>query len=207
MHKSTAILILIIILMVPSTVGARSLLNVSLGFGATYSPKELDDISLGFQDPDNWMFSGELSARFAFLQGQAMVYPITCSNEEQGVLLVGMGSMSLPVLGSLLALEFGAGPSVTYMPTSSSSPRSSYYELANEVYADTEEKTFTEAMFASPVYLQIGLGSEVGPVGLRIRWLMESSSTLGSVFTSSEWWGMFAIDKASLSLALSLKMF
>jgi hypothetical protein len=193
--------------MVPSTVGARSLLNVSLGFGATYSPKELDDISLGFQDPDNWLFSGELSARFAFLQGQAMVYPITCSNDtQQGVLLVGMGSMSLPVLGSLLALEFGAGPSVTYMPTSSSNSRSQY-ELANGVCADTEEKTFTEAMFASPVYLQIGLGSEVGPVGLRIRWLMESSATLGSVFTSSEWWGMFAIDKASLSLALSLKMF
>ncbi len=206
MHKSTLILILIMILMVPSAIGARSLLNVSLGFGATYSPEEAGDISLGFQDPDNWMFSGELSARLAFMQGQAMVYPITCSDDAQGVLLIGMGSLSLPVLGSVLALEFGAGPSVTYMPTSSSSSRS-YYELANGERADAEEKTFTEAMFASPVYLQIGLGSEVGPVGLRVRYLMESSATLGSVFTSSQWWGIFAIDKASLSLALALKMF
>nr|WP_321262870.1 hypothetical protein [uncultured Sphaerochaeta sp.] len=206
MRKSSLILIFIMILMVPSAIGARSLLNVSLGFGATYSPEEAGDISLGFQDPDNWMFSGELSARLAFLQGQAMVYPITCSDDAQGVLLIGMGSVSLPVLGSVLALEFGAGPSVTYMPTSSSSSRS-FYELANGERADAEEKTFTEAMFESPVFLQIGLGSEVGPVGIRARWLMESSATLGSVFNSNQWWGIFAVDKASLSLALALKMF
>jgi hypothetical protein len=205
MHKSTFMLILIMILVVPFAIGARSLLNVSLGFGATYSPEEASDFTLGFKDPDNWMFSGELSARFAFLQGQAMVYPITCSDDAQGVLLIGMGSMSLPVLGSLLALEFGAGPSVTYMPTSSSSSRS-YYELANGV-VPAGEKTFTEAMFASPVYLQIGLGSEVGPVSIRARWLMESEVTLDSLFNSSEWWGMFAVNKASLSLALALKMF
>nr|WP_321305187.1 hypothetical protein [uncultured Sphaerochaeta sp.] len=206
MRKSSLILIIIMILMVPSSIGARSLLNVSLGFGATYSPEEAGDISLGFQDPDNWMFSGELSARLAFLQGQAMVYPITCSDDAQGVLLIGMGSVSLPVLGSVLALEFGAGPSVTYMPTSSSSSRS-FYELANGERADAEEKTFTEAMYESPVYLQIGLGSEVGPLGLRARILMESEATLGSVFNSSQWWGIFAVDKASLSLALALKMF
>jgi len=206
MRKSSLILIIIMILMVPSAIGARSLLNVSLGFGATYSPEEAGDISLGFQDPDNWMFSGELSARLAFLQGQAMVYPITCSDDAQGVLLIGMGSVSLPVLGSVLALEFGAGPSVTYMPTSSSSSRS-FYELANGERADAEEKTFTEAMYESPVYLQIGLGSEVGPLGLRARILMESEATLGSVFNSSQWWGIFAVDKASLSLALALKMF
>nr|WP_319474277.1 hypothetical protein [uncultured Sphaerochaeta sp.] len=206
MRKSSLILIFIMILMVPSSIGARSLLNVSLGFGATYSPEEAGDITLGFKDPDNWMFSGELSARLAFLQGQAMVYPITCSNDAQGVLLIGMGSVSLPVLGSVLALEFGAGPSVTYMPTSSSSPRA-FYELADGERADAEDKSFSEAMFESPVYLQIGLGSEVGPVGIRARWLMESSATLGSVFTSSQWWGIFAVDKASLSLALALKMF
>jgi hypothetical protein len=206
MRKSTLILILIMILMVPSAIGARSLLNVSLGFGATYSLEEAGDISLGFKNPDNWMFSGELSARLGFLQGQAMVYPITCSDDAQGVLLIGMGSVSLPVLGPVLALEFGAGPSVTYMPTSSSSQRS-FYELADGEHADAEEKTFSEAMFESPVYLQIGLGSEVGPVGIRARWLMESEATLGSVYTSSQWWEIFAIDKAFLSLALTLKMF
>lgn len=206
MRKSSLILIFIMILMVPSAIGARSLLNVSLGFGATYSPEEAGDISLGFKDPDNWMFSGELSARLAFLQGQAMVYPITCSDDAQGVLLIGMGSVSLPVLGSVLALEFGAGPSVTYMPTSSSSQRS-FYELADGERADAEEKTFSEAMFESPVYLQIGLGSEVGPLGLRARILMESKATLGSVVNTSQWWGIFAVDKASLSLALALKMF
>jgi hypothetical protein len=36
---------------------------------------------------------------------------------------------------------------------------------------------------------------------------MESEATLGSVYTSSQWWEIFAIDKAFLSLALTLKMF
>ncbi len=199
-------LILVMLLMIPASLTARSLLNVSLGVGATYSPEQDSDISIGFEDPDNWMFSGELSARIAFLQGQAMVYPVTCADDAQGVLLIGMGSISLPVLGSLLAVEVGAGPSVTYMPTSSDESRS-FYELANGTHADAEDKTFTEAMFESPLYLQIGVGSEIGPVGLKVRYLLESSATLGSVLTSSEWWGAFAVDKASLSLALALKMF
>ncbi|MGE4454165.1 MAG: hypothetical protein AB7D92_06480 [Sphaerochaeta sp.] len=199
-------LTLVILLMIPATLTARSLLNVSLGVGATYSPEQDSDISIGFEDPDNWMFSGEISARLAFLQGQAMVYPVTCADDAQGVLLIGMGSFSLPVVGSLLAVEVGAGPSVTYMPTSSDESRS-FYELANGTHADAEEKTFTEAMLESPLYLQIGVGSEIGPVGLKVRYLLKSSETLGSVLSSSEWWGAFAVDKASLSLALALKMF
>ncbi|MGH0052079.1 MAG: hypothetical protein ACQ5SW_01645 [Sphaerochaetaceae bacterium] len=206
MRKSTLILVIIMILMVPASIGARSLLDISLGFGATYTPVETGDLSLGFRNPDNWMFSGELGIRFAFVQGQAMVFPVTCNDDAQGVLLIGMGSVSLPVLGSVLALEFGAGPSVTYMPTSSESSRA-FYELADGQKADADEKSFAEAMWESPVYFQIGFGSEIGPVGIKLRYLMESEATLDSVFNARQWWDLFTVDKASLSLALALKMF
>ena len=206
MRNKITTLLVIIMIMLPVSVGARSLVNVSLGFGATYAPREPMDFSEGINNPDNYLFSGELSARLAFLQAQALVFPMTCENEEQGVLLVGLSSVSLPVLGSLLAVEFGGGVGVTYIPTTEEGSRS-YYELADGSKADAQSKDFGQAVWESPFYLQVGLGTELGPIGIKIRYLMQSRTSFGSVFSSDAWWGVFAVEKGMLSLALSLKMF
>ena len=120
--------------------------------------------------------------------------------------MLGMGSLSIPAIGSLVAVEVGGGVGVTYVPSSSDSSRS-YYELANGTQADASQKSFTDAVLASPMYLQVGLGSELGPIGVKIRYLMESQATLGSVMSDNAWWSVFALKKQSLSLALALKMF
>ncbi len=51
-NKSLAVLV-ILCLLLPVSVGARSLLNVSLGFGAAYSPDEETEFSVGMEDPNN----------------------------------------------------------------------------------------------------------------------------------------------------------
>ena len=205
MQKRLPTLLVIILLLLPVSVGARSLVNVSLGFGATYSPQEDQAFDLGLQDPDNWLIGGELSARLAFVQANAMVLPIECGTSS-GVLMLGMGSLSLPVIGSLVSLEVGGGVGVTYVPSNADSSRS-YYELADETQADASQMSFTDAVRESPMYLQVGLGSELGPIGVKIRYLMESQATLGSVMKDNAWWSAFALKKQSLSLALALKMF
>lgn len=205
MRKHLPTLMVIILLSLPVSVGARSLVNVSLGFGATYSPQEDQAFDLGLQDPDNWLIGGEISARLAFVQAQAMVLPIECG-EASGVLMLGMGSLSIPAIGSLVAVEVGGGVGVTYVPSSSDSSRS-FYKLANGTQADASQKSFTDAVLASPMYFQVGLGSELGPIGVKIRYLMESQATLGSVMADNAWWSVFALKKQSLSLALALKMF
>ncbi|MDX9824089.1 MAG: hypothetical protein RBU26_04025 [Sphaerochaeta sp.] len=204
-NKSLAVLV-ILCLLLPVSVGARSLLNVSLGFGAAYSPDEETEFSLGMEDPNNWLFGGEVSARLAFLQAQAMIFPIQCNEEETGILMIGIGSLSLPILGPLLSLELGAGVGVTYVPTNSTVSKS-YYALAQGAKADAEDVTFGEAVWKSPVYLQAGLGTEVGPITVKLRYLMESQKTVGSALASDAWWGAFALEKRTLSLALALKMF
>ncbi|MGE4584216.1 MAG: hypothetical protein AB7C91_06170 [Sphaerochaeta sp.] len=206
MQKKFLALVAVVSLLLPVSVGARSLVNVSLGFGAAYSPAEPTEFSLGIQDPDNWLFGGEVSARLAFVQAQAMVFPMVCENDGQGVLLIGMGSLNLPILGSLLSLEMGAGASVTYIPSESSNARA-YYQLSNGNTVDAQHKSFGEAMLDSPVYLQAGLASELGPIGISLRYLMESQTTLGAVLENNAWWSAFAVEKGTLSLALALKMF
>ena len=57
------------------------------------------------------------------------------------------------------------------------------------------------------MYLQAGIGTEIGPIGVKLRYLMESKKTVGSVLASDAWWGAFALEKGTLSLALALKMF
>ena len=205
MPKRLPTLLVIILLLLPASVGARSLVNVSLGFGATYAPQEDQEFDLGLQDPDNWLVGGELSARLAFVQANDMVLPIECGTSS-GVLMLGMGSLSLPVIGWLGALDVGGGGGVTYVPSKSESSRS-YYELANKTQADASQMSFTDAVRESPMYLQVCLGSELGPFGVRIRYLMESQATLGTVMKDNAWWSVFDLKKQSLSLALALKMF
>ncbi len=204
-NKSLAVLVILCVLL-PVSVGARSLVNVSLGFGAAYSPDEGTEFSLGMENPDNWLFGGEISARFAFIQAQAMIFPIECTEDESGVLMIGMGSLSLPIVGSLIALELGAGVGVTYVPTNTADSRA-YYALPHGAKADADDITFSEAVWESPVYLQAGIGTEIGPIGVKLRYLMESKKTVGSVLASDAWWGAFALEKGTLSLALALKMF
>ena len=207
MRKKVAALLVIIALLVPSFVGARSLVNVSLGFGASYAVQKPLDVSSGMNDSDNYLFSGEISARLAFLQAQALVFPMTCSDDGQGVLLVGLSSLSIPMLGSLLSLELGGGVGVTYIPTSTEGNSKSYYELADGSKVDAQQKSFTQAVWESPFYLQVGLATEFGPIGLRLRYLLESRASVGTVFNQDTWFEVFDVEKGMISLALSLKMF
>ncbi|MFA5447672.1 MAG: hypothetical protein WC233_05300 [Sphaerochaeta sp.] len=206
MHKKILALLLLLALLVPVSIGARSLVNVSLGFGAAYYPEEGVDFSNGLENPDNWLFHGELSARLAFLQAQALVFPIQSDEGGQGILLVGMGSLSLPIIGSLLSLELGGGVGLTYVPTTSTDSRP-YYILADHTEADASAMSFGDALWRSPLYLQAGLASELGPIGIRLRYLMASKATLSSLVETKEWWSMFNLETGAVSLVLSLKMF
>jgi len=202
--KFLAMLVLSILL--ASSINARSLVNISLGVGGAYTPSGESDFAGGMENPNNWMFGAEMSVRLAVVQAQMMAFPIQCSDNGQGVLLLGLGSLNIPLVGPLLFLELGAGGSVTYVPSSENN-QVSYYLVSKQEHHAASQMTFTEAALESPMYLQIGLGSELGSVGIRARYLLESGATLGSILETNDWWEMFQLQKGTLSLALSLKMF
>ena len=200
------LVVLVLSVLLAASVSARSLINISLGVGGAYTPSGETGYAGGMENPDNWMFGGELSVRLAMLQAQMLAFPIQCTDEGQGVLLIGFGSLNIPLVGSLLFLELGAGASVTYVPSNESN-QVAYYLVANQQSKSANQMSFTEAALDSPLYLQFGLGSEIGSVGFRARYLLESKTTLGSVLETSAWWEIFQLRKGVLSLALSLKMF
>ncbi len=204
--KKKFLVVLLVILALPVLLSARSLLDVSLGFGGTNTIRGDSSFSEGIQDPANWMFGGEVTVRFAIVQAQAMAFPVKCADEGQGVLLLGLGSLNLPVLGSLVFLELGMGPSVTYVPSTKDNG-GAYYILKDDPEAKASVTTFTDALIKSPMYLQLGLGLDLGKVGLRVRYLFESKSTLEGFINTRSPMELFQLNSGSLSLALSLKMF
>jgi hypothetical protein len=206
MQKRVLAVLVLLCLFIPATVGARSLVNVSLGFGASYSPGEEIDLSQGMADPNNWLFNGEISARLAFLQAQALVFPIECEDNGQGIRLVGLGALSLPVVGSLLSVEIGGGVSVIYVPSNGEETQP-YYILADGSKAKSVDTSFGEAVWESPIYLQAGLATEMGPVGVRLRYLIETRARVKDIVDGSRWYHMFNVETGALSLVLSLKMF
>jgi len=206
MRKRVLAVLVLLCVFIPASVGARSLVNVSLGFGASYLSDDELAFSEGLSDPDNWSFHGEISARLAFLQAQALVFPIQCEAGNQGILLVGMGSVSVPMVGSLLSLEFGGGVGLTYIP-SSSDDVDPFYVLGSGEHVKVDAIAFGDALYRSPIYLQAALATEMGPVGLRLRYLMKTRTTLADAFAEKGIWSVFNVDSGALSLVLSLKMF
>jgi hypothetical protein len=198
--------VMVLCFIIPFSMSARSLYDVSLGFGGSYSPSEDSDYFDQMTDPSNWNFGAELSVRVAFLQAQTLVFPLQCSDGGQGALLLGMAGLNTPLLGNLLQLELGVGASVIYV-LSDDDDGTSYYELADKSSASTSDTGFFEAVSDSPIYLMAGLGTQIGAVGIHARYLMESNATINSLSASQSWWKVFNIEESTLSLALTLKMF
>ena len=196
--------VLLVIFILPALLSARSLLDVSLGFGGSFANKSGGSFSDGIKNHENWMFGGEVAVRLTVLQAQAMAFPIECNDDGQGVLLLGFASLNVPIVGSLLFLELGLGPSVKYVPSTMSD--SSYYVLQDES-KPASEITFIDALMKSPLYMQLGLGVGLGKVGVKVRYLIESSSTMETFMESKSPLGLFQSNNRYLSLALSLKMF
>lgn len=206
MMKKKFLAILLVVLLLPAVLGARSLLDVSLGFGGAYTQPSAGSFSDGLAQPENWKFGGEIAVRLTVLQAQAMAFPIQCKDNGQGVLLLGLGSLNVPVVGSLLFLELGLGPSVTYVPSSKNND-GAYYVVKDDTKKDASEISFTDALLQSPMYLQLGLGVEIGTVGVRVRYLLRSDCTLQNLLDTRSPLDLFVLNSGSLSLALSLKMF
>ncbi|MGB4406319.1 MAG: hypothetical protein WBI82_05615 [Sphaerochaeta sp.] len=204
--KKKFLAVLLVILALPAFLGARSLLDVSLGFGGSFTNPSGSSFSESIKDPVNWKFGGEVAVRLTVLQAQAMAFPMECPENGQGVLLLGFASLNVPVVGSLLFLELGLGPSVLYVPATKTND-GAYYVLKDDPKAPASDITFTDALMESPLYLQLGLGLEIGKVGLRVRYLFESDSTMGNFIETRSSMDLFQLTSGSLSLALSLKMF
>lgn len=202
--KKRFLAVLLVIFTLPALLSARSLLDVSLGFGGAFANKGGSSFSEGIKNPENWMFGGEVAVRLTVLQAQAMAFPINCKDNGQGVLLLGFASLNVPIVGSLLFLELGLGPSVLYVP--SAKGNDAYYVL-KDGNSPASEITFIDALMKSPLYMQLGLGVGLGKVGVKVRYLIESGSTMEDFMESKSPMGLFQSKNGYLSLALSLKMF
>jgi hypothetical protein len=188
------------------TLGARSLYDVSLGFGGSYAPSSDSDFFSGMDDVSNWRFGADLSLRIAILQAQMMVFPVECDDGDQGALLLGFAGINTPIAGNLLQLELGIGTGIMYVVPEDSSDET-YFELADNSTVSTSDTNLLEAAVESPLYLMAGIGTELGSVGFHVQYLMESTATLEDISETGAWWTVFDRSSSTVFLALSLKMF
>jgi len=203
--RRTAVVILAILIFLSSPLTARSFYNLSLGFGATYCPPEQEDFSSGMGDSQNWILSGELNGRLFFLQAQATVMLTESEEDTQAIKAIALAGLNLPVVGSWIVMELSGGVGVTYVPQNPGVEKP-YYALLDGEKAGIEEIAFLDAVLGSPIYLQMGIGTDFGPVGLRVRYLLESNQTIRSVMAKGRWWEIFVPNSGCLSLAVLLKM-
>lgn len=203
--RKPVVIILAILLFSSLPLTARSAYSLSLGFGATYCPPEKGDFSSGMEDSRNWILSGELNGRLFFLQAQAAVMLTKSEEDTQALKAIALAGVNLPVVGSWMVMELGAGVGLTYVPQNPG-VENAYYALFGGRKAEVEEISFPDAVLQSPIHLQMGLGTDFGPLGLRARYLFESNQTIGSMLENGRWWEMFVSHGGCFSLAVLLKM-
>lgn len=203
--RKTVVVILALLLCLSLPLTARSLYNLSLGFGATYCPPEDGEFSSGMSDSQNWILSGELNARFLFLQAQTALVLSKSIEDAQAITFIGLAGLNLPVIGSVVVLELGGGVGLTYVPQNPGVEKP-YYALSGGENVPVEDISFLDAVLQSPIYLQTGIGVDLGPLGLRARYMLESNQTIESVMDKGQWWEIFVPNNGCLSLAVLLKM-
>lgn len=187
------------------SLSARAMSSVSLGFGATYLPPMDESFSSGMEDSRNWILSGELNGRFLFLQTQGMVLLTKSEEETLAVQMIGLAGLNLPIVGSWLLVEISGGVGLRYVPKNQGVDYP-YYVLSGGEKAAADELSFLDAVLQSPIYLQMGIGADLGPLGLRARYLIETNQTIEQVIEKGQWWEIFVPNTGCLSLAVLLKM-
>ena len=156
-------------------------------------------------DSQNWILSGELNARFLFLQAQTALVLSKSIEDAQAIKFIGLAGLNLPVIGSVVVLELGGGVGLTYVPQNPGVEKP-YYALSGGENVPVEDISFLDAVLQSPIYLQTGIGVDLGPLGLRARYMLESNQTIESVMDKGQWWEIFVPNNGCLSLAVLLKM-
>lgn len=180
--------IIFILLLLPTTVGARNLFEVGLGVSGIYDSSqstETDSFFNGMGDGDNWALGVGLNTRLSIVNLSILaMIPAGGGTEEMAYGLRTSLSLDIPLVTDRLYLSTGAGLSTNF---SSGDGEGSGPRVNNRALDST---SFEEAITSSNLHMKAGIDILFGSAKLGLFYLLESTGTVEGVMDGN-WSDLF----------------
>ncbi|MFA7370969.1 MAG: hypothetical protein WCY78_03465 [Sphaerochaetaceae bacterium] len=196
---------LLLVLLIPMVIGARSLGEVDLGLSGIYHTQEdesFNDFFEGMADGKNWTIGINLNARLYLfnLSFMAMI-PNGSQTNGQKLDLLSTLSVDIPLVTDLLYFNLGGGLTTDFIFGDEESEASILGHPIDEI-------TFSDLVMDSPIHFRYGLDLLIGSAKIGLFYLVNTRSSLSMLDERGGWSKLFSSAGSSkLGLKLELALF
>lgn len=198
MHKSVPLL-LVVLLSLPTAVGARNVFEVGLGVSGIYDATasgSAEEFLEGMGVGGNWTIGVGVNTRVSVVDVSFLAMQ---DGEGDDMTLLSSLSLSIPVITDAVYLGIGGGLTTNFDFSE---------ETETEVLdRPLSEVSFWEVVSDSPIHLKVGFDVLFGPAKVGMFYLRETPATFGTLEYESMWDELFrseGSDKVAVTLQLAL---
>lgn len=202
--RKSLLFILVLLMLVPVAIGARSLFEVGLGVSGIYDTNDSQDFDRfleGMGSGENWTIGIALNTRLSVLDLSLMAM-LPNGNQEGSEALSVLSSVSLqvPLVTDSVYVHVGGGLTTDFMYPEDGSE-------ARIVGRNASEVTFSDVIVDSPLHLRFGLDVLIGSSKVGFYYLMDSMASIREMGEPGGWANLFRSsgnDKVAMMLQLAL---
>ncbi len=202
--RKSLLYILLVLLLIPPALGARSLFEMGLGISGIYDTNDSVDMERfleGMANGENWTLGVGLNTRLSILDVSflAMLPSGSIAGEQAMSLLSGI-ALQIPLVTDALYVGVGGGLTTIF----------SYAEGETEARIAgraVSEVTFGDVVVESPLHLRFGLDVLIGSAKVGFFYLVDTEATIGGFQEAGGWADLFQStgnDKVGMMMQLAL---
>ena len=202
--RKSLLCILLVLLLIPSTLGARNLFEVGLGVSGIYDTNGSENMERfleGMAHGENWTLGVGLNARLSILDVSLLaMLPSGSDDGEQAMSLLSGVALQIPLVTDALYVSVGGGLTTIF----------SYAEGEAEARIAgraVSEVTFGDVVVESPLHLRFGLDVLIGSAKVGFFYLVDTEATIGGFQEAGGWADLFQStgnEKVGMMMQLAL---
>ena len=196
--------IVLVLLFIPSVLGARDVFEVGLGVSGIYGTSNSNDMERflgGMANGENWTIGVGLSTRLSIVDVSFLaMLPNGNHDGEQTLSLLSGVALELPLVTDALYVNMGGGLTTDF----TNSDGETEARIAGR---SVSEATFEDVLVESPIHLRFGLDVLVGSAKVGFFYLMNTKATIGGFGEAGGWADLFQSsgnDKVGMMMQLAL---
>ncbi len=201
--RKNLVCFLMIMLAIPTLVGARSFIEVDLGISGIYHTHNPDTMEMfldGMTRGENWTIGVGINTRLALFNVSFLAMVPNGGQAGQKLNLLSSLAFDIPLVTDALYLNIGGGLTTDFtFPTEDSEAL-----ILNRPVADV---SFNEVLYQSPLHMKYGLDVLIGSAKVGLFYLVDTKATIERLGEPGGWADLFVSsgsDKVGLMLQLAL---
>jgi hypothetical protein len=194
---------LLIVICIPTLVGARSLFEVDLGVSGiyhTHNPDNVGSFLEGMGKGENWTVGIGVNTRLSLFNISFLAMVPNGGQAGQKLNLLSSLAFDIPLVTNALYLTIGGGLTTDFTFATEDSE-------ALVLSRPVADVTFADVILQSPIHLKYGVDVLVGSAKIGLFYLVDTKATVSHIGERGGWADLFTSsgsDKVGVMLQLAL---